>query len=176
MQPFRNVGALALLAATMLPAAFAQYASPVKVTNAGDSPVPTRDTRQTVSAMVPIFLGESIVSQFFYVPTCTGGTDFLVTSITAAPNINFNLPTGPWGVQLDLVQKNSNGADSRPLMAFATGPQTASTTLPAGQPAGTPGITTITLHLLGNPAPGEIVFIVHVSGYCGVAFVSPVSQ
>jgi len=176
MQPFRNIRALALLTAVMMPAAFAQYASPVKVTNATDSPMPTRDTRQTSSAIVDFKMGDTSVIKILGIPTCPNGTEFLTTSVTASPGLFSNYPPGAWGIEVDMKQTTPNGTNNYPLTAYGTGAQTASATLPAGQPSFSVGTTSVELRLITGPAPNAIFFLVHISGYCGVAFVSPVAQ
>lgn len=178
IKTLRSLTISALIAATMIPTALAQFASPVKVTNATDTPAPVRDTRQTSSASLTMSQGTS--SNFINqaVPTCPNGAEFLITAVSAAPDLLFtaSLPTGDWGVAVNLVQKFQGGDISHSLTAFATGAQQASATLPSSQPGFNAGTVDVHVKLLGGPAAGSISFNIHLSGYCGVAFVSPSQQ
>ena len=59
------------------------------------------------------------------------------------------------------------------LTAFADGPEQASTSIPGGQPLSMDEDGNVQVRLLGNAAAVHTPFAVHVTGYCGVPFVTP---
>jgi hypothetical protein len=171
---FRILAAASIWA--MIPRAEAQYASPVKVLNAPDAPVPVKDTRITTSTSVIIPANGVSQSVSPPIPACPGGTEFLVTSVTAAPDFfgNANILQLPaWGVRVNVIQKFSGGAIAQPILLYGNGPQHLSATLPAGQPTFFDAAPDVIVKILTGPSPAGFTFIIHVSGYCGVAFVAP---
>lgn len=151
-------------------------AANVNVVNTPDNPLPVKDTRITSSfdILIPV-AGSEIVSNPA-VPTCPAGTDFLITAVNAAPDFFGNTSIaqlGLWSVRVNVVQRISGGAGSKPILLYGNGPQHLSVTLPAGQPAFFPGSVEVLVASLSGPLPATFIFTIHVSGYCGVAFTTP---
>jgi hypothetical protein len=143
-----------------------------EVVNTPDAPIPVRDTRMTTSLALTIGAGQNSAEGQQIVPTCPPGTEFLVTAVTAAPDFfgNANMLLLPsWGVRVNVAQKSSGGASSKPILLYGNGPQHVSVTLPAGQPS----FFDVIVQILNGPSPAGFTFVIHSSGYCGVASVAP---
>lgn len=178
--PLPWVASLVLVVALVLVSARSArsvYASPVNVINPPTSPVPVMDTRVTSSAIVDIAAGHISGANHPAAPTCPAGTDFLVSGVYAAPDWfghEWITSLGRWSIRVGVMQKFSDGSDGfDPILVYGTGPQHASVVLPAGQPTVDAGSLEILALSLDGAVPSDAKFIVHVSGYCGTAFLTP---
>jgi len=131
---------------------------------------------QTRSIRIDIQQGASSAQRSLPGPSCPGNTEFLITSLFAAPDIS-NPPSGAWALAVDLVQKVQIGGVYVALAAYGTGPQHASAVLGGGQAllanGGPAGTINLTAKLFSGPTQTPLSFYAHISGYCGVAWVSP---
>ena len=131
----------------------------------------------TTSTLVTVGPGETFEQGDVAVPPCPKTTTFLATAVQAAPylptfggNVG-SLPT--WAVSVSVHQLAFNGSFSPNLTAFADGPEQAFTSIAGGQPLSTGQSFNVEVRLLGSAAAVHSPFAVHVTGYCGVPFVTP---
>jgi hypothetical protein len=100
----------------------------------------------------------------------------MVTAVQAAPYLltfSGNVTSLPkWAVSVQILQLAYNGSFSPLLTAFSAGPEEASTSIPGGQPISSNEDTNVEVRLFGGPAAVNTPFAVHVTGYCGVPFVT----
>ena len=167
----RTVGTFLFLIAIAVgvpkPAALAQ--NPRTTASVGQLPV-------TTSALVGVSQGDTFGTGGVNVPTCPKDLRFLVTAVQASPYVLelgakvVNLPR--WAVSVHVSQLYSNGSFSPHLTVFGNGPEHASTSI-GGQPISTSQSDNITVTLLGTAPAPFTPFVVHVTGYCGIAFVVP---
>ena len=130
----------------------------------------------TASSSSVIPAGGTFVQSFAAIPICPNGTQFLITAVNAAPDFFSNQSVaqlGLWGVRVNVVQTNSGGATSKPILLYGNGPQHLSVTLPAGQPPFNAGSAEVIVKSISGPVPVDFAFILHLSGYCGVPFATP---
>ena len=159
-----------LLVLTTLPIVVGFLASPATA----QAPRTTVGQLITTSTFVTVTPGETFQHGGVHVPPCPKGTSFLATAVQAAPQLGFSnvLSLPRWAVSAAVFQVAPNGSFSPRLNAFADGPEQASTSIPGGQPLSTDEDSNVTIHLFGSVA--EVYqFAVHVTGYCGVPFVTP---
>jgi hypothetical protein len=128
----------------------------------------------TTSTLVTVSLGETFEAGGVHLPPCPKGTSFLATAVQAAPyNLGSNVVSQKWAVSVHVVQLAPNGSFSPYLTAFANGLEQASTSIAGGQPLSIDEDNNVLVHLLGSAAATSTAFAVHVTGYCGVPFVTP---
>jgi hypothetical protein len=131
----------------------------------------------TTSTVVVVALGETFETGGVRVPSCPKGTSFLATAVQAAPYLSTlgdNVVSLPkWAVSAHVFQTTANGSFSPGLTAFANGFEQASTSIAGGQPLATDEDSNVVVRLLGSAAAVYTPFAVHVTGYCGVPFVTP---
>jgi hypothetical protein len=155
------------------PVALAVLASPAAAQNPGTT-VPVGQLLVTTSTLIGVSPGSTFETGGVHTPTCPRGTRFLVTEVQAAPLIGFDVVNLPkWAVSVAVLQVASNGSSSPRLNAFANGPEQASTSIGGGQPMSSDEDSNVSVHLLGGAAAVTTTFAVHVTGYCGVPFVTP---
>ena len=140
--------------------------------------IPDGDRRSiTTSGLVTVVTGETFHNDGVRVPPCPSGTMFMATALQATPlpftssNALSNL--AKWAVSVQVHQLLPGGAFSPNLTVVADGPAHASTSIPGGQPLHTDEDDNVTVSLMGTAASGNVSFVVHVTGYCGVPFVLP---
>lgn len=163
-----------LLGLVTFPVALGVLASPAMAQPRTTVPVGQPITTSTVVTVEP---GETFEVDGVRVPPCPKGTSFLATAVQAAPY----LPTlgdnvvslAKWAVSAHVFQATSNGSFSPYLTAFANGPDQASTDIAGGQPLSTDEDSNVIVRLVGSAAAVYTPFAVHVTGYCGVPFVTP---
>jgi hypothetical protein len=163
-----------LLGLTTLTIAIGLLASPATAQN---SRTPTvAQLPITTSTLVSVGPGKTFGLGGVHVPTCPNTTSFMVTAVQAAPYLPTfsgdvtSLPK--WAVSVHILQVAYNGSFSPGLTAFSAGPQEASTSIPGGQPISF-NEDNVDVRLFGGPAAVNTPFAVHVTGYCGVPFVTP---
>ena len=139
--------------------------------------VPVGQLPITTSTLVSVAPGATFETGGVRVPPCPKDTSFLATAVQAAlflPTFGGNVVSLPkWAVSVHVFQVTYNGSFSPLLTAFADGPQQASTSIPGGQPLSTDEDSNVTVRLLDNAAAVNTPFTVHVTGYCGVPFITP---
>ena len=165
-----------LLVLTTLPIAVGFLASPATAQTPRTT-VPVGQLPITTSTLVTVEPGETFETGGVRVPPCPKDTSFLATAVQAAPYLptfGGNVVSLPkWAVSVHVFQVTSNGSFSPRLTAFADGPEQASTSIPGGQPLSTDEDSNVEVRLLGSAAAVHTPFAVHVTGYCGVPFVTP---
>jgi hypothetical protein len=165
-----------LLVLTTLPIAVRFLASPATAQSPRTA-VPVGQLLITTSTLITVEPGETFQTGGVRVPPCPKGTSFLATAVQAAPYLatfGGNVVSLPkWAVSVHVFQVTFNGSFSPRLTAFADGPEQASTSIPGGQPLAPDEDTNVEVRLLGNAAAVHTPFAVHVTGYCGVPFVTP---
>lgn len=174
----RTVVSLLALTAAMI--AVGSLMSPATAQTPGRTPqpIPDGDRRSiTTSSLVVVTTGQTFRTGGVQVPPCPSGTQFMATALQASP-LPFTSPNAlsnlaMWAVSVQVLQLNPFGSFSPNLTAVADGPAHASTSIPGGQPLHTDEDDNVTVSLLGAAALGTTSFVVHVTGYCGVPFVSP---
>jgi hypothetical protein len=131
----------------------------------------------TTSTLITVEPGATFEAGGVRVPPCPKGTSFLATAVQAAPYVALlggNIVSLPkWAVSVGVFQVASNGSFSPRLTAFAHGPEEASTSIAGGQPLSTFDDNNVSVHLVSGAAAVYTPFTVHVTGYCGVPFVTP---
>jgi hypothetical protein len=164
-----------LLVLTTLLIAVGLLASPATAQNARTTvPIGMPITTSTVVTVAP---GETFETGGVRVPPCPKDTSFLATAVQAAPYLptfGGNVVSLPnWAVSAHVFQVTFNGSFSPRLTAFADGPEQASTSIAGGQPLSTDEDSNVEVRLLGSSAAVSTPFAVHVTGYCGMPFVTP---
>lgn len=168
----RTVSTLLILIAIVvgIPKLAALAQAPRTTASASQLPV-------TISTVLGVTQGESWETGSLEVPTCPKDLRFLVTAVQASPYLLglgdtvVNLPK--WAVSVHVSQLVSNGSFSPHLTVFGNGPEHASTSIGGGQPISPSAYGNITVRLLGTAPAVFTPFAVHVTGYCGIAFVIP---
>lgn len=163
------VVAIVIAAVVMPKTAHAIVATAVNVVNTPGNPVPTVPAQITTSFTATVNPLISVAVEVNpAMPSCPAGMMFLVTSVNAAPDfLAFDPSTlGAWAVRVSLAQKTSSGENSVALVAYGNGTQDVSAMLPAGQPYSNKVI-------IEDTGGTKQQFDVHISGYCGVPFVTP---
>jgi hypothetical protein len=129
----------------------------------------------TTSTMVGLGPASTFESGHVHVPTCPRGTRFLVTAVQAAPAFFGDdvLDLPKWAISVHVSQLASNGSSSPHLTAFSDGPAQAATSIGGGQPLSLNQDSNFSIRLLGGTPTVSTTFAVHVTGYCGVALVTP---
>jgi hypothetical protein len=165
-----------LLVLTTLPIVAGFFASPLTAQSPRTA-LPAVQLPITSSTVVSVKSGETYGVGGVRVPPCPKDTSFLATAVQAAPYLLtfagnvLSLPR--WAVSAHVFQVAYNGSFSPHLTAFANGPEEASTSIAGGQPLSTDEDANVTVRLLGSAAAVNTPFAVHVTGYCGVPFVTP---
>lgn len=167
---------VALLVLVTLPIVMGAVAWPVTAQTPRTT-VAAQQLAITTSTLVTVEPGETFESGRVEVPSCPRGTSFLATAVQAAPFLStlgdnaLSLPK--WAVSADVLQLAYNGSFSPGLTAFANGAEQASTSIAGGQPLSTYQDSNVRVRLLGSAAAVYTPFAIHVTGYCGVPFVTP---
>ena len=172
------VGGALVVGFVMVPrAGEAQVGStPVRVVNAPDAAVPVQIVKTTVSSRVTLVGGDGSQLVSPNLPACPAGKDFLISDVAAAPDPfnNSNIESlEKWAVRVNTFQRFTGGsASSRPVTVFGNGAQNASEHLAAGQPSPNPNTGEVFVINVSTPPTFNVTYNIHISGYCGVAFVA----
>ncbi len=136
----------------------------------------------TVSGRAVILPGQQYTDVLLPVPPCTLPEEFLVQGVHAGPelvigNTQSSVARLPlWGISVPVYQRTQTGSRLVALTAVANGPQALSAEIPAGQYMLGPNISALAIRISilgGTVAQDRFEFNVHVTGTCGVGYVSP---
>ena len=137
----------------------------------------TADTSQliTTSTAIVMSAGGTTEAGAVHVPVCPKTTRFMVTNLHANPSpfesSDDLLGLGKWQASVHVLQLSVNGSFSPQLTVFGSGAQHVSASIPGGQPINVNN-DNISVRLLSGEAAAPIQFILHITGYCGTAFVN----
>src|SRR4051812_49276412 len=148
---------------------------PLEIGNTDGSSIPVHNSvaHQTVSFTITMNASQTFANSFPRLPDCSGGQEFLIDSVFAAPDpivgADVKALTG-WAVRIGTVHEFPGGGKTAdPIIVYGNGPQHASAQLGAGEvtfASSSGGTLEAIVSTLGVPVSGTYNFRVHVSGYC----------